>query len=446
MHGTIELQSQLGSGTQASFSIPFNRPQLMDKSTPLISLEYIPERLQDDPSMSSHMSDHATPPQTPPATLPSTSMGQQMLSQRAAVQRASFSRGSGESTLSEEERKRFHILVVEDNAINQQIALKTIRKLGFSVNAVWNGKEALEYLLRGFTEDNPKPDVILMDVQMPILDGYRATHLIRHHNPYSSLPGMGTVPIVAMTASAIQGDREKCQRAGMNDYLSKPVKAKVLEQMLVKWALKSKQLTQFNYTLQSHHTDHDSNCTDNDPYMDDAEAVMLLGADKSMQGDAAQFAASHPGLPGTESEGEREMRRVVAAEKAESLRNDKLFIASNREAPHQQHVGRVERPLLQPSRTALTEANIGQFSRQQATSSDTAAHEALSNALPHTASIDLIKDEVSCSLSSDTKLQNDPSSSLDGRSTRSHAMSERIPIQRHSSGTSQSTITGNFHN
>lgn len=70
---------------------------------------------------------------------------------------------------------------------------------------------------------------------MPICDGYKATHLLRHHGPYKTY--MRDVPIVAMTASAIQGDQEKCRRAGMDDYLAKPVKAKTLERMLVRWSL-----------------------------------------------------------------------------------------------------------------------------------------------------------------------------------------------------------------
>jgi CheY-like chemotaxis protein len=74
-----------------------------------------------------------------------------------------------------------------------------------------------------------------MDVQMPVIDGYRATHLIRHYEPYKS--SSGTIPIVAMTASAIQGDREKCMRAGMDDYVAKPVKAKMLERTLDRWAV-----------------------------------------------------------------------------------------------------------------------------------------------------------------------------------------------------------------
>lgn len=72
-----------------------------------------------------------------------------------------------------------------------------------------------------------------MDVQMPIMDGYRATHTIRTKYPYRDR--VSDIPIVAMTASAIQGDKEKCQKAGMDDYLSKPVRGAVLERMLLKW-------------------------------------------------------------------------------------------------------------------------------------------------------------------------------------------------------------------
>ena len=83
------------------------------------------------------------------------------------------------------------------------------------MNAVWNGKEALDYLMETPSTTHPKPDVILMDCQMPVLDGYRATHLIRHHSPYAAVSSIRDLPIVAMTASAIQGDKEKCTQAGM---------------------------------------------------------------------------------------------------------------------------------------------------------------------------------------------------------------------------------------
>lgn len=108
-------------------------------------------------------------------------------------------------------------------------------KLGFSVTAAWNGKEALEYMVAAQQGKHAKPDIILMDVQMPVIDGYKCTHLLRHHVPYKTY--VRDIPIVAMTASAIQGDKEKCKRAGMDDYLAKPVKSKTLERMLVRWSL-----------------------------------------------------------------------------------------------------------------------------------------------------------------------------------------------------------------
>lgn len=69
---------------------------------------------------------------------------------------------------------------------------------------------------------------------MPVIDGYKCTHILRHHGPYKSF--LNDVPILAMTASAIQGDREKCKKAGMDDYLAKPVKRRTLEKMLVRWS------------------------------------------------------------------------------------------------------------------------------------------------------------------------------------------------------------------
>lgn len=102
------------------------------------------------------------------------------------------------------------------------------------MQAAWNGREALEFVEAARDKNLPQPDIILMDVQMPVIDGYRCTHILRHHTPYKKL--ISNVPIVAMTASAIQGDREKCTQAGMDDYLAKPVTSKTLEKMLVRWS------------------------------------------------------------------------------------------------------------------------------------------------------------------------------------------------------------------
>ncbi|KAJ8066151.1 hypothetical protein OCU04_005242 [Sclerotinia nivalis] len=249
MHGRITLESSLGQGTTATFWIPFNKPQYHDGNA-LIDIGSLPDRLQSEMSVSCGSSDYdvGASPQKNSPEMPrhhrSVSMTPPVVS---------------EVEMSPADRANIKILLVEDNAINQQIALKTIRKLGFTASAVWNGKEALDYLLAADSPNppHPKPDIILMDVQMPIIDGYRATHILRHHSPYSY--STRNIPIVAMTASVIQGDREKCQKAGMDDYLAKPVKGKTLEKMLVRWAINRRVPP-----LESEGDDEGSDCAEGD--------------------------------------------------------------------------------------------------------------------------------------------------------------------------------------
>jgi CheY-like chemotaxis protein len=119
------------------------------------------------------------------------------------------------------------ILIGEDNPMNQKLALKILGKLGYKADVVGNGKEVLEQV------GKLDYDVIFMDVQMPEMDGLEATRMIRLC--------LSTQPIIiAMTANAMQGDREECMRAGMDDYLSKPVKIEELVITLEKWALQVK--------------------------------------------------------------------------------------------------------------------------------------------------------------------------------------------------------------
>ncbi|MFH0878326.1 MAG: response regulator, partial [Lentisphaerota bacterium] len=150
-------------------------------------------------------------------------------------------------TLSEEHKRRVRILLAEDNATNQLVALKILEKMGYRADAVANGKEVLSSL-----QKNPY-DLILMDCQMQEMDGFEATRRIREaevkskksevSRQQSSQPSALSlqpsphphIPIIAMTALAMKGDREKCLAAGMDDYLSKPINSSELAAALDRW-------------------------------------------------------------------------------------------------------------------------------------------------------------------------------------------------------------------
>jgi CheY-like chemotaxis protein len=134
------------------------------------------------------------------------------------------------------ERDALRICIAEDNPVNQKIAVQFMHKLGFKhVDAYDNGLQAVEGLRAKAKEGTPY-HITLMDVQMPVLDGYEATKLLRR-DPIDAVRG---VLVIAMTASAIQGDREKCLESGMNDYLAKPVRSNVLKKKLDQYILQVK--------------------------------------------------------------------------------------------------------------------------------------------------------------------------------------------------------------
>jgi two-component system, sensor histidine kinase and response regulator len=131
-------------------------------------------------------------------------------------------------TISEDKLKKIRILLAEDNIMNQKVVLKLMEKWGFKIDAVANGKEAVKAL-----ELIPY-NVVLMDVMMPEMDGFEATRVIR--SPESRVLDHNVL-IIAMTAHAMKGDREQCLEAGMNDYISKPLKSQEFYRVLQKQLL-----------------------------------------------------------------------------------------------------------------------------------------------------------------------------------------------------------------
>lgn len=192
---------------------------------------------------------------------------------------------------------------------------------------------------------------------MPVLDGYRATHFIRHHSPYSSIASIRVVPIVAMTASAIQGDREKCTSAGMDDYLAKPVKGKLLEDMLVKWAIEGKKKQRLSATFKNAHRDHESICT-----------VATSNASVSADLSDEVHERTEPGIAAVKKQGLRVPHHIDDEEQAASLRDDKLLAASNF-SWNQYHIAMPKRDSasVRPSQpvTPLTFENVGLLGREK---------------------------------------------------------------------------------
>jgi CheY-like chemotaxis protein len=124
----------------------------------------------------------------------------------------------------EEAKHSVSILLAEDNPINQKLGKVLLTKAGYNVDIANNGREAVAL----FMLDQKKYDLIFMDINMPELDGLEAAKEIRKN-------GFKRVPIIALTAAAMKEDKEKCLQAGMNDYITKPIKREIVFKTLKKW-------------------------------------------------------------------------------------------------------------------------------------------------------------------------------------------------------------------
>jgi CheY-like chemotaxis protein len=122
--------------------------------------------------------------------------------------------------------KKLHVLLAEDNAVNQKVASRFLEKEGHHVTLASDGRQALAAL------DRENFDVVLMDVQMPEMDGFEATAIIRAGERDTGK----RLPIIAMTAHAMKGDRERCLAAGMDSYIAKPITASELIELLEKFS------------------------------------------------------------------------------------------------------------------------------------------------------------------------------------------------------------------
>jgi PAS domain S-box-containing protein len=201
MQGRIEVHSEPGQGSTFSFTVPLWHTGV-SLAAPLAPLAPLPE----------HASVYALP-----------SSGLLGEGDEAAAAAVSVTPPAASSPA--ERRRGLRVLLAEDNPVNQRLAVRLLEKLGHQVTLVDSGLAVLERASREAW------DVILMDVQMPGLDGLAATRQIR----LRELTQGGHVPIIAMTARAMEGDRDRCLEAGMDDYLAKPVDSQQLRETLARY-------------------------------------------------------------------------------------------------------------------------------------------------------------------------------------------------------------------
>ncbi|KAL5121753.1 hypothetical protein ACEQ8H_000440 [Pleosporales sp. CAS-2024a] len=210
MGGHITIDSTPGKGTVVRCNVSF--PIYTGPVAGILDTTSLPQR--------AHISDSVKKPEK--------------YSKRPKLTHNSGTAGASRTTSFDRE---MHILLVEDNPVNRKVIALGIEKLGYTVSTVSDGQQALNYLSRH--SGHIRPVAIFMDCQMPVCDGYEATRTIRNDTEMFD-DVTRRLPIIALTASAIKGDREKCWSAGMDDYLTKPAARDALERALLKWTAKKR--------------------------------------------------------------------------------------------------------------------------------------------------------------------------------------------------------------
>jgi CheY-like chemotaxis protein len=212
MGGTIALDSAPGEGTTATCDIPF--PVHDKPMSALLTATALPRRARI--SQKPHESE---------------------VTRKRSGSVPTEQKRSAASSISISSEPECHILLVEDNPINRKVIALALTKIGYSVATACDGAEALKYLC--IDSLRQKPTAILMDCQMPNVDGYEATRRLRSDTTMFD-ERTRSLPVIALTASAIKGDREACWQAGMDDYLTKPAARDALERTLAKWTAKER--------------------------------------------------------------------------------------------------------------------------------------------------------------------------------------------------------------